>query len=173
MSSQSDAPAKPKPFVHCAMGIYCLNMRKPYYEWMRRTQLRESGASTSSAVDEPPPRKPTRGTAVPVGSALQNHFGCFLPCGHFCCNWVPVIGIDAGAIEPGQTCASLHSVRCNGRGNVNFDALWTAAAHHKMLGATRPCGLRRATSEYVTYPVGQVSIGASTLTSLHVKCASD
>ena len=150
--------AKPKRNVSCAMGIYCLNMRKPYYEWLERTGHGESGACSSAAAQEPPPPKPTRGTLVPVGSALQNHFDCFLPCGHFCCNWVPNVGVRVGALQPGQTCASLHPTRCNGRGNLNFDALWGAAAHHKMLTATRPAGVRKAAAEYTTYSTAQVCI---------------
>ena len=155
-SSAVSVPVKPKRNVSCAMGIYCFNMRKPYYEWLERTQQSGAGASSSSAVPESPPPKPTRGTLVPVGSALQNHFDCFLPCGHFCCNWVPAVGVRVGALQPGQTCATLHPTRCNGKGNLHFDALWHAAAQHKMLTATRPAGVKKAAAEYITYATPEV-----------------
>jgi hypothetical protein len=151
--SPAVVPDRPKDQISCAMGVYCYNVRKKYYDWLERQQARESGGASSS-VDDPQPPNVSRGMLVSLASALQNHPACFLPCGHFCCDWAPEVALRLGILKPGQCCAIMHATtRCNNRGVYNFDALWTAAAHHNMLTVTRPGRVRGWSSEFVSCTV--------------------
>jgi hypothetical protein len=152
-ASGSNVSVRNRKSVHCAMGVYCLNSRKPYFDWQERCTLNDAAASSSSSSVEPEPKKITRGCQIPVGSALMNHAECFLPCGHFCCNWVPNVAYRVGAAEEGQCCATMHMLRCNKKGDCHFDTMWAYATEHGLLGTSRPRSVRGNTDDYVVIPV--------------------
>jgi hypothetical protein len=156
-SGSSDA-VRPRKSVHCAMGVYCLNSRKTVFDLQERCNLNAEAASSSAAPVELQPKKITRGCIVPVSGALLNHAECFLPCGHFCCNWVPKVAYRVGAAAEGQCCATMHMLRCNKKGDCHFDKMWDYATEHGLFGTSRPRSVRANTEDYVTVPVSALTV---------------
>jgi hypothetical protein len=149
-------PVKPKRNICCAMGKFCINSRLPIYEWMKQQQQSQGGASSSATVLSERPPSPLRGKMIPTASALIHYPKCFLSCGHFCCNWVPNVAIEVGAVQPGQTCATMHPFRCNQKGGFRYDEMIVAAQYHGMLRASRPGSVRRNKGDVMESSVSYV-----------------
>jgi hypothetical protein len=128
---------------NCAQGVKCINAIAGH-DLQMQAWLRANASQPGSAGQKP---RLKRGHQFKTASAVKNYVGGWLPCHHFCCDFLTEVAkayCDTHGL-PKQTCVDSHvAVPCTEKGDKDLEVYRAALAQTSAAQKVRmPVGLTK------------------------------
>lgn len=125
--------------LNCAQGVNCIIEQAKYdaklQAWLRAGQTGKK------------PTRPSRGHHFKAASAVKYHADGWLPCNHFCCDFLSEAAVKycEARNKPKQTCAEAHRAwNCTTRGDKDLAVYRAAIENDSTTKKERPNASQKA-----------------------------